>query len=232
MKIHLEDEAQLPEKVLRYISEGVIVLDKTWRILYINKYALQLFRKSKSSVLGKNIWNIFPKYKTSQSGIRYSLAMQTGMLDHFVTQDIQKQKWFAVDVFPDESSLIILFRDITTYKDARDTLSKNERRLSALLDKSWSVTTLVDKTGKRLYTTSSIKKVLGFNPRDNIGDDAFIFIHPEDANRVKKYFLRVLSIQKRYLQVNIELKIKKVNINGLKQHLLICWMIRIFKHLL
>lgn len=193
MKIHLEDETKLSGKVLRYISEGAIVLDKAWTIRYINKLALQLFRKGKTEVLGKNIWKVFPKYKLSESGRRYQLAMQLGKPDHFLTQDIKKQKWFAVDVFPVDASLIIFFRDITTYKNASDTLSKNERRLSALLDKSWSVTTLVDRTGKRLYTTSSIKKVLGFNPRDNIGDDAFTFVHPEDAERVKKIFSESLK---------------------------------------
>lgn len=178
----------IPEKVLNNILVGVVVVNQNWKIMYVNRCANKIFQGNKNELLGKSIRAIFSQYKNFESNQQYISAWKKGKLRHFVMEHKSKKKWLAVDILLEGEHLIITFRDITLRMLAQDQLERNERRFRGLLDKSWSVTTLVNKEGKRLYTTPSIKEILGYSQDEHIGVNAFEFIHPDDVKKIKSIF--------------------------------------------
>lgn len=198
-----------PEKILKHISDGIIVLDKDWKFTYVNTSAARMFGRSKHALLGNNIWNIFPEYKQTEAWEKCEQARQTGKPVHFSTQTEGAEKWFGVDIYPDSGSLVINFEDITLTKKAEEALKHNEKKSRAILEKSWGVTTLVDRNGKRIYTTPSIKKVLGYSAKDNIGHSAFIAVHPEDLSRIRAIFQESLKHPKQIFTGEYRVKDKR-----------------------
>lgn len=51
---------------------------------------------------------------------------------------------------------------------------------------------LFEANGTIRYINPSVKKVLGYNPEEIIGSEAFEHVHPEDLKQAKRTFARVL----------------------------------------
>src|SRR6266480_3299181 len=43
------------------LNEGVFVLDKEWRYIYLNRLAEELVGRPREELLGKNVWHLFPE---------------------------------------------------------------------------------------------------------------------------------------------------------------------------
>jgi PAS domain S-box-containing protein len=78
--------------------------------------------------------------------------------------------------------------------------------------------TIYDQTGKIIFTSPSVKNVLGFQPSEIIGMDVAEYTHPDDIFIMKKFIDKVLS-SKNSNAVEI---VRKVNVNG-TYNWLQCW---------
>ena len=47
--------------VIESITDGFFALNKEWEFIYLNKHQYLPQRKTAKDVLGKNIWEVFPK---------------------------------------------------------------------------------------------------------------------------------------------------------------------------
>jgi two-component system cell cycle sensor histidine kinase/response regulator CckA len=63
---------------------------------------------------------------------------------------------------------------------AEAALAKRERYFRALTENSLDVLTILSGDGKFLYNSPSIKHVLGYDPEELIGTNAFRLVHPQD----------------------------------------------------
>jgi PAS domain S-box-containing protein len=55
-----EDSRILLENVLDSVTDGFFIVDREWKILFWNKAAENILRKSETELIGKNIWEQFP----------------------------------------------------------------------------------------------------------------------------------------------------------------------------
>ena len=101
--------------VLEHISEGVVVTDADWSVIYANPAVEKLTAMSREHVINHNFWQVFrdlrgtlldtPKPGQNNSAIKFSA--------YFVQQSL----WVEVNSFPrDGGGLTICFKDITTFK--------------------------------------------------------------------------------------------------------------------
>jgi PAS domain S-box-containing protein len=54
-----------PDWLLESIGEGVIVLEPTWRIAYVNAATEQITGVSRGALLGRELWEVFPTLRSS-----------------------------------------------------------------------------------------------------------------------------------------------------------------------
>jgi two-component system, cell cycle sensor histidine kinase and response regulator CckA len=65
--------------------------------------------------------------------------------------------------------------------------------LQALLERSSDVITLLDATGRILYTSPPVTQMLGYDPAELAGRSAFELLHPDDLPRVQSLFAGLLE---------------------------------------
>ena len=63
-----------------------------------------------------------------------------------------------------------------------------ERRFQALVEESNDIISVVDAEGRYTYQSPSLERILGHNPEETIGDEAWGYIHPDDRERVREQF--------------------------------------------
>lgn len=60
----------------------------------------------------------------------------------------------------------------------------------ALIENSLDLTAALDETGTIVYQSPSALRLLGYHPRELVGQNAFTFVHPADHQRVRDAFER------------------------------------------
>jgi PAS domain S-box-containing protein len=91
-------------------------------------------------------------------------------------------------------------QDITERKEAEIKVAKSEIRFKSLVQNSSDIVSILNDRAYYTYCSPAIKKILGYEPDDIIGKNAFSFIHPDDVIKIK-YFL-----SNRHVTENLELK--------------------------
>ncbi|MEH7303000.1 GAF domain-containing sensor histidine kinase [Neobacillus drentensis] len=102
--------------VLESITDGFIVLSKEWKYIYINKYQHLPLNKTAEDILGKVIWEEFPRYKNTDFYREFHRVMSDRLPVHFETSAVYTDKWFDVVVYPYGDGICSLIKDITEKK--------------------------------------------------------------------------------------------------------------------
>jgi PAS domain S-box-containing protein len=87
------------------------------------------------------------------------------------------------------------FRDVTEHKRADEALRHSEERFRSLVQYASDIITVLGADGTVLYQSPSVERILGYNPQELIGTNAFDRIHPEDAERVWGVFAEAIQNQ-------------------------------------
>ena len=72
-------------------------------------------------------------------------------------------------------------------------VDQTRTRFSKLLEHSADYIFIIDGDGRLTYVTPSVERVLGYDPEEIIGEDAFAFLHPEGVDRVRSNLTDVLG---------------------------------------
>jgi PAS domain S-box-containing protein len=70
--------------------------------------------------------------------------------------------------------------DITEQKLVEAALEASEKRFRTWIENSSDVVSVIDAAGVIQYESPSVKRLLGYNPEELLGKNAFDFVHPED----------------------------------------------------
>ncbi|HET7442781.1 MAG TPA: ATP-binding protein [Terriglobales bacterium] len=118
-------------EILDTISEGFLVLDSNWNVLYVNPQGARLAHTTPDMMLHQNLWALYPDLKGTivERNYRRALAEQvTIRFDHFYEP---LEKWFHITVDPMPGRLTIFYQDMTERKTAEDTLRRSEKLATA-----------------------------------------------------------------------------------------------------
>jgi PAS domain S-box-containing protein len=94
-------------------------------------------------------------------------------------------------------------------REAETELVRREKYFRALTENSLDVVTILDREGNYIYVSPSAERVMGYAPRELIGQKCFNHIHPDDVPQAAAAFQSVLQhpenplrIQYRYRHKN------------------------------
>ncbi len=76
---------------------------------------------------------------------------------------------------------------------AEEALRRSEDTFRSIIDNSSDIIAILNSDGTYRYCSPSIQHILGYDPRELIGQNAFDFVHPEDVMGVRQAFLENLK---------------------------------------
>jgi signal transduction histidine kinase len=125
----VHDAAEQLEQVLGTTTDGVVSLDRDWRITYVNHRATEILAPS-GNVLGTNIWESFPGMLSGGSPYlkHYFRAMNervTAEFDAYYPEPLYMS--IHVVAQPARDGIIVFFRDVTEQKRTALGLVQNEK---------------------------------------------------------------------------------------------------------
>ncbi len=114
-------------EIFNSIGEGFFALDDEWRFTYINHEAERLLRRPQADILGKIIWDVFPRFRPGPFYEYCLQAKQQKMRVEFEEYSPTLGIWLEVHAYPVSSGLSLYFRDVSERRNLRIRLRQAEK---------------------------------------------------------------------------------------------------------
>ncbi len=209
-------EYALFQQFFESIPYFITIYDKDGTILFVNQAMANNFGHDKKHLFKLNITDIYSKRIGEQRLHKIYEVVNKKEPVEFV--DIRDNKFFKSTYYPifekngDVEKIIDVVQDITKEKIKEKEILKNkEDYFESLIENSLDLITVVDKQGRILYDSISLKNILQYSPEKRINESVFDFIHPKDEQRVKDFFSKVISKPGLTEKISFRIKDKKGN---------------------
>ncbi|MGB3199950.1 MAG: PAS domain-containing protein, partial [Nodosilinea sp.] len=150
---------------LESISDGFFILDRNWQFTFLNREAERLLQRSRSELLGQEVWQEFPEAVESQSYQAYHQAMETGLSTTLKFFYPPLDTWFDVSAYPSAEGLAVYFRDITEQKATQKQLAQQ----AALLDETQDAIIVSDMHLAIQFWNRSAERLYGWTAQEALG---------------------------------------------------------------
>ena len=117
-------------EILESMSDAFCVVDKAWRLVYVNAQAEKIARRSRSELLGQIFWNAFPETIQSAFFTHYHLGSTEGMNLRVEIFCASLDVWLEVHALSSQLGLAFYFRDITEQRKSKNDLKELVEQLS------------------------------------------------------------------------------------------------------
>jgi PAS domain S-box-containing protein len=178
-------ERKRAEEALRHAAELLDLgdafweLDQDWRIVRVNANSEKLSRRSRSELLGRVHWEVFPSPPESKYWREYHRCMRERMPVQFDEYYAPLDLWTNVTAYPvSTGGIAVYFRDIAAQKRAEMALRGSEARfrtLFATMAEGFSlIEVILDANGKArdiryLEVNPAFERHIGLRAADVVG---------------------------------------------------------------
>jgi PAS domain S-box-containing protein len=169
--------------------EGLYIIDGQWRYTYANSKAAQLVGRPIETLLGRNIWQLFPEAVETVIYTCAHRAVEQHVPLHFDTYYPPLKTWFESRLYPAPEGLVVLSQDIT----ARKQVEQQHQRQAALLDLIAEPIIIWKFDGPILYWNSGAERLYGFRKAEALGRNTHDLLqtkHPEPLRRIYETLAR------------------------------------------
>jgi diguanylate cyclase (GGDEF)-like protein/PAS domain S-box-containing protein len=106
------------DNTIESMADGFIMIDRGWRVIYINRMAERLLKRPKPDLLDKVLWEEFANLAKSRLYRECHRAWAEKCAVEYETYSLLFEHWFEVRINPSEDVISISFRDISSRKAA------------------------------------------------------------------------------------------------------------------
>lgn len=164
------------DSVIENMRDGFVVLDGGDRVVDMNPAARRLVEDE--GVVGRGFDEVLP----GCSGILKGASQQ-----EFRVEVDGGERYFEARASPLRDAgfvgRLVTLRDVTERRGV-------EKRFQALIEHSSDLITVLDMDGRITYQSPSIERVLGYEPGELVGTNAFGLVHPDDLGDIEEEFAR------------------------------------------
>ncbi len=114
--------------MMESITDGLIAVDRNWRIIYVNHQALELARRASQDTVGRNLWDVYPDLANTDAEAAIRSSMSTGVAVQFEAADALMPEWADIRAYPSGDGLALYFADIGDRKRAEKSLVEAYRQ--------------------------------------------------------------------------------------------------------
>jgi PAS domain S-box-containing protein len=111
-----EDARMVAEQLtttLESLTDAFFTVDRRWRFTYLNAEAERFLRRSRTELLGQEMWKAFPDLRQSIFADNYQRAMNENVAEQFEAFYAPFGVWVQVKAYPSRQGLAIYAKDVT-----------------------------------------------------------------------------------------------------------------------
>jgi diguanylate cyclase (GGDEF)-like protein/PAS domain S-box-containing protein len=199
--VHSDIDTELKSRLLDAVGQALIATDRQRRIIYWNRAAERLYGWSTEEVMGYPIVEITHPVELMERTEAIISALEAGgtWTGEIVVRRKDGTSFTAMvtetPVHDEEGALVALigiYMDISELKKLGE-LDRSEERFRALAHNASDIVTLLEANGLIRYQSPSVERILGYQPEEMLGKNAFDYVHPEDRARVQSRFAEGLA---------------------------------------
>ena len=142
-----QQRLELLDCLLEYSMEAFLCISSQWRVLAVNRQAETVFRKTRTELLGRTLWDALPTIATSL----FSLRAQEALLQHnslkYTAFSSTLNAWFAIRLYPTGTGLAVFMQEITERKRAEEEKQVSDSLAQAILDSIDVMMAVLDPDG-------------------------------------------------------------------------------------
>ncbi|MGY6741478.1 MAG: PAS domain-containing protein [Cecembia sp.] len=136
-------------------SELQVSLDNNWEIIHVNRVAEDFFGKKLGEIIGQTIWQVYPDINVYQHALEFKNAKTSKSLQVFEAFNSKNGRHYKVFVYPKNSGLDLVFRDITEVQGLSNELLSTKLTLDALMEHA----------EEQIYFVAKDLRIFGFNAK-------------------------------------------------------------------
>lgn len=180
---------------------GIIIIDREGTYQLVNNRAASLMGAPSKEIVGKSIFDFFPREIAEKYLVRNREVMDTGKGEEYEdTFELETgtRTFHIIDqcLFDPAgrcTALQSISVDITEQKRAEQALRESETRFRALIQNSSDIIRILDKDRRIIYESPSSGRILGYPEDSLVGHYPSEYVHPDDSDRVRRDFQEVID---------------------------------------
>jgi PAS domain S-box-containing protein len=199
VEFSLREQNRLFRSLAENTPDIVIRFDRDFRHLYINHAVEAVLGFAPERLLNRTLRDLGMDENLCaawETGI--STVFSTGRPLNTRVEFMGVTGWITLDyrMTPEPgpdwsvSTVLCISRDITDQIHFEKT---SEQRLKIIIENMLDMIGQLDEQGRFTFVSPSVRKVLGFDPDELTGRNAFTLMHHEDRERVQSTFKRIVS---------------------------------------
>ncbi len=156
--------------VLESISDGFLLLDAEWKIIYMNSAAERINDQRREDILGRDFWDVFPATVDTFLHREFQRCAMDQVAVSFENHYEPWDKWFTLDLSPaPDGGLSVYFRDITEQKLSGKALRQSEARNRAVVETALDCIIGMDHEGRITEFNPAAERTFGYHKHEVLG---------------------------------------------------------------
>ncbi|MXV64452.1 PAS domain S-box protein [Natronorubrum sp. JWXQ-INN-674] len=160
------------EEISGYTAEEVVGSDEIWTWLYPDEtYRNDILNNVSAILQGEKAVEEFQTTIETKDGSCRTLSWNS----HAIT-----------DAAGELQGSVAVGRDITDRTNREREFEALKERFQAYVETASDLLSVIDEEGISKYESPAVKRMLGYEPDELVGEDNFQYIHPDDRAKVRK----------------------------------------------
>lgn len=196
------EESEERYRLLVEFSPDPIAIHGEGKLIYINPAGAELLATvCPEELVGRPVMDFIHPDRREEVAEQMRRVTEEGRRLDLVEEKLVRLDGSVVDVEITAIPILcggkpaaqIIARDVTGRKRAQEALRESEERYRSLAQYASDIITVLDSEGVIRYESPSIQRLLGYDPEELVGENAFDLLHPEDRGRVMEVFSEALG---------------------------------------
>jgi PAS domain S-box-containing protein len=187
----------LAEAVLDAIEEGLIALDRDFRVASINRAGLAIDGRPAREILGRTLWDAWPSVRGTPVEAACRCAMEDRVPQEATLRGPDGETWLELRAYPSAEGLALLCRDVTARRRDEARLRESESRLRLALEALHGAIYDYDPAADHTDRSGAFEEIVGIRPEDlPPGKEGWLSrVHPDDIGPMRTVLATVYAGQ-------------------------------------
>ena len=159
--------------VLDNLPDGVLFMDRDWRITYANELGKKISRLHPEDLNGPTHWELFPAAVGTEQERKYRRVMEQRVMEELEFFYPPFQIWIHLRAVPIFTGIAVIFSDVTELHQAQDEAAKLTVQLQQVFEATSDGVAVLNQEWRYTYLNRRAKEILQRDGRELLGQNVW-----------------------------------------------------------